>query len=91
MIKYVTTNYSTNITAIVAERETDASIWINGYRRAKKSTRENYFSTFSEAKRFLMEKHRKRVQLAKDSLKRKNKDYVDVFALTEQIDDEVMK
>ena len=43
------------IELVEVEKETEASVWIEGRRSAKRSSYENYFDTFDEAKAFLTE------------------------------------
>lgn len=38
---------------VFVEKETEKSVWIRGRRIAKRSSYENYFDTFDEAKEFL--------------------------------------
>ena len=56
------TKYQTNsigmcdpIRAVEVERETEASVWVNGRRCAKRADYHNYFDTWEEAKAFLVE------------------------------------
>ena len=53
------------ILSIEVSKETDASVWVGGYRRAKKSRDCGYFDTFAEAKEFLQTEAVKRMDRAK--------------------------
>ena len=55
MEKYRTgSSYSMGIETVEIERETDASVWINGRRSAKDCEWHKYHDTWSEAKDFLV-------------------------------------
>lgn len=47
--------WGTTIEPVQVEKETVSSIWIDGRRSAKRSSYENYFDTWDEAKEFLTE------------------------------------
>jgi hypothetical protein len=53
--KYVTGGFGKHpIEQVEVERETTASVWINGSRNAKVSDWKNYFDTWDEAKQYLL-------------------------------------
>lgn len=47
--------WGVKIEQIEVERETEKFVWIDGRRNAKKSEYENYFDSFDDAKKFLMD------------------------------------
>lgn len=51
MVKYkvIPSHLRPEITAVECERETASSVFINGRRKAKRSTYENYYDTWDEA------------------------------------------
>lgn len=57
MIKFRTGEYNKDmIVEVEVERESDSSVWIKGRRNNKRSTYENYFDSWDEAKAYLLEK-----------------------------------
>lgn len=48
--------YGNRIERVEIEKSTDSSVWIKGRRNAIKSSYENYFKSFDEAKSFLLRK-----------------------------------
>lgn len=54
--KFRAGDYRNRITAIEIERETDSSVWIGGRRSAKSTEYDNYFDTWDEAHKFLLDK-----------------------------------
>lgn len=60
------------ISPVEIEKETESSVWINGCRRAKISTYENYFDSWDDAKQFLMDHAQKRVDSLRLQLERAN-------------------
>ncbi len=72
MIKYRTTFFwaAEKIKPVEIERETDASVFIKGRRRAKRSSCESYFDTWEEAKAHLMSVAESKLNSARRELER---------------------
>jgi hypothetical protein len=56
------------IEPVQVEKETASSVWINGRRNAKRTSYENYFDTWEEAKEFLTEYAENMLATARRSL-----------------------
>ncbi len=55
IIKYVTGGYGKYIERVEIQRETDASVWINGSRNGKWTDWKKYHDTWDHAKNYLIE------------------------------------
>ena len=63
--KYVAINsHLKSIKCVEVEKETAASVWINGRRHSKRSSYENHFDTWQEAHDFLRESAEKNLSKA---------------------------
>lgn len=58
------------IKAVEVEKFTDKTVWIRSRRYSRSSQFDNYFPTFEEAKEFVVEKFKRRLQSSKDNLYR---------------------
>lgn len=56
------------IEEVDVERETEASIWINGQRSAKRSEWSNYYDTWEDAKSALLAAQQRRVEQLRSQL-----------------------
>ena len=54
LIKYRTGKWRTYIEKIEIERETDASVWVDGRRFGKKTSYDSFFDTWKDAHEFLL-------------------------------------
>jgi hypothetical protein len=54
-------NCDAKITEVEVERETDASVWIDGRRSKKESEYETYFDSFEQAKTALLDRQQSRI------------------------------
>lgn len=75
MKKYRITFYYEGVPApciqeIEVEKETDASVWVNGSRRAKRSMTEAYFGTWDEAYDYLLHVANLRIEDARKNVER---------------------
>lgn len=83
MKKYRTSPYGKLIETVEVERETEASVWINGQRNAKRTEYHSYFDTFAEAKQHLLDLAEKSVNSAQLRLERAKERYDKVEGLKE--------
>lgn len=79
MKKYKTTgNWSATIEVVECEKETAASVWVKwnptsiARRNNKRSSYENYFDSFQEAKDFLIKQGKTKVESARRGLEEAN-------------------
>ena len=74
MTKYKTEvtefSVSAKITPVEVEKETDQSVWVEGYRHAKKSQYHQYHDTWEEAHGYLLSQVQSRVDSARMILER---------------------
>jgi hypothetical protein len=84
MIKYRTGGWGKNlIESVEVEKETEASIWIEGKRNAKKTEYHNYFDTWADAKRHLLTVAEKKVAGIRLNLERANGELGNIKGLRE--------
>lgn len=89
MIKYKTSNYGERITKVEVERETENFVWekINDTRsdrRAKIATWASYFDSFEEAKQYLLNAAKEKVEFYKDQLQRAKSELGQLESLKEK-------
>lgn len=84
-VKYKACNYAWEpIQKVEIDRETDASVWVNGSRRSKKSDGVRYCDTFNEAKQFLLSHSTAKLETAKRELRYAQETHDKTLALTEE-------
>lgn len=74
-----------SIEAVEVEKETAHFVTMQGNRVAKRSSYDNYFPSFGEAKDYLMEKATGRLESAKDALKCAQEGVNQVFEMVEPL------
>lgn len=85
MIKYLTyygTSHSNKITAVEIERETETSVWIDGQRRQKRSSYENYWDTWDEAYAHILGKAERKAVSARIHLNTANNELDSIKSIT---------
>ena len=83
MKKYRTSTLGKLIEAVEVERETEASVWVNGQRNGKRTEYHSYFNTFKEAKQYLLDIAERSVNSARLNLERAKGHYGNVKGLKE--------
>lgn len=68
MKKYKTTKWSDVVTVVEVEKETDQSVWCRGCREAKSSLYHQYFDTFEEARKHLIERLEGQIKHARSAI-----------------------
>jgi hypothetical protein len=69
MIKYKTKGWGKGqIEMVEVDRETDSSVFIDGYRRAKRSSYDNFFDTWEDAHAYLLKKAENSASYARRNL-----------------------
>lgn len=82
MIKYATNKWNrTEIKAVTIDRETEASVWINGRRSAKDSEYGKYHDTWDAAHEHLLEKAEVKVRSLRRQLEVANSELGNVKGL----------
>ena len=80
--KYRTRTFGTKpIVEVQVERETNASVWIDGNRRAKRSEYDNYFDSWVDAKKHLLERAERKLKGARRSLHLAQSEYGNIKGL----------
>lgn len=72
------------IEPVEIERETEASVFINGQRHAKESEHAQYHASFEDAKKFLLEKAERELSSARRKLESAQGFYGNVKGLKEK-------
>lgn len=83
MKKYRTATWGKLIEAVDVDRETEASVWVNGRRNGKRTEYHSYFDTFAEAKQYLLDIAERSVNSARLNLARAEGHYSNVKGLRE--------
>lgn len=65
-------NWRVSIEIVECDKETESSVWIKGRRNNKRSSYENYFDTFDEAREFCLYSAVKKVVSAQRALEEAN-------------------
>ena len=69
------------IIEVEVERKSESSVWINGNRRAIRSSYENYFDTAEECKAFMLREAEAVLKSAEDRLEYERKRVAEIMAL----------
>ena len=66
--KYKAMLHLKNIEKVKIERETNASVWINGNREEKKNKVISYFDTFEDAKKWMIHSKKEKIKQVEKTL-----------------------
>ena len=86
MIKYKANRYlGGTIKQVEIERETASNLWVNGCRRAKKSSYDCFFDTWEEAHAYLLDLAEMKLESARRGLENAQGMYGNVKGLTPEL------
>ena len=81
MIKYRTGSYGVPIEEVKIDREKENSVWFNGPRNAKRSEWYNYFDTWEQAHKYLLNKYQETLLSTERKLKAAQREYDEIKKL----------
>ena len=83
MERYETGKYSCKIVKVIADKETDKTVWINGRKSSKKSANAMIHDSWIDAHSYLLERETKRVEAIRRSLEIANSSLGNVKGMVE--------